>query len=120
MDGSFTDEQVHQWLQDVADAPWISLHYDTPALQGIGACELSGGGYVRCKVSFSQPANRSIWSLSDARFTGLIQTQLTHFGVWDQKTGGMLRAYARLPEKVAIPNGFGYVLRQGELALSIG
>jgi hypothetical protein len=120
MDGSFTDDQVHEWLQEVADGAWISLHYDTPGLAGVGNCEISGGGYVRAQVSFTDPANRSIWSLSDARFTGLVQTQITHFGVNSAATAGRLRAYARLPEKVTILNGFGYILYQGDLAISFG
>ena len=42
--GSFTDEQVHVWLQEVADAGWISLHFDTPALGAVGLAEISGAG----------------------------------------------------------------------------
>lgn len=120
MDGSFSDEQVHLWLQDVADNAYVSLHYDTPGLAGADAAEISGGGYVRAKVAFSQPANRTIWSLADARFSGLLQNQITHFGVWNQKNQGRLMAYASLPERVTILNGWGYILHQGELALSFG
>ena len=119
-DGSFSDAQVHIWLQEVADAGWVSLHYDNPTLGGIGACELSGGGYKRIKMAFSQPANRAIWSLEDARFTGLLQNRLTHFGIWSAATQGLLRASAPLPQQVSILNGWGWVLAQGELALSVG
>jgi hypothetical protein len=120
MGGTFTDEEVHGWLQEIADACWVSLHYDTPALKGIGACEIAGGGYVRQLVPMSQPANRIIWSLADARFTGLIQTQLTHFGIWTRKNNGRLRAYGELPKKLTVMNGKGYIVYEGELALSIG
>jgi hypothetical protein len=120
MEGSFTDAVVHDWLQVIADNAWISLHYATPALGGIGACEIHGGGYVRAKVAFSQPTNRAIWSLEDARFTGLVQNQLTHFGINNSESGGLLLAYGPLPTKAIIMNGHGYVLRQGELAVSIG
>lgn len=121
MDGSFTDEKAHIWLQEVADFGWVSLHYDTPALQGIGACEISGGGYLRQLGTFSQPSNRAIWSLTDLRFPGLVQTQLTHFGVWDSKNDGMLVAYGKLPNSpIVVYNGTGYVIHQGDLALSFG
>lgn len=120
MDGGFEDWQVHQWLQEVADAGWISLHYDSPGLDLITRAEIEGGGYTRFKMAFSQPANRTIWSLIDARFTGLLQTRLTHFGVWTDEFQGSLRASGRLPEAVTVLNGKGYILHAGELALSIG
>lgn len=120
MDGSITDQRVHKWLQEIADGAYVSLHYDTPALGGIGACELSGGGYKRAKTPFSQPSNRTIWSLEDAKFTGLVQNQITHFGIWDTATRGELVAYASLPEKATVLNGWGFVLREGQLAISFG
>lgn len=120
MDGSFSDQQVHIWLQEVADAGWISLHYDSPSLGGIGACEIEGGGYVRFKGIFTQPANRTIWSLSDARFSGLIQNRLTHWGIWDAQNQGMLRASAQLPERYTVLTGNGFTLHEGDLAISFG
>lgn len=119
-DGTFTDYKVHQWLQEVANGAWVSLHYDSPSLGGVGASEISGGGYKRSKVPFSQPSNRTIWSLGDARFTGLTQNQLTHFGIWDKTTLGNLVAYGRLPSTRVVLNGQGYVIFEGELAISFG
>lgn len=120
MEGSFSDSKVHKWLQEIADDGWVSLHYDMPALGGVGYCEIDGGGYTRVKGVFSQPANRSIWLLADIRFSGLRQTQLTHFGVWDKRMNGELACYGRLPEKQIILNGKGYIIHEGELAISIG
>jgi hypothetical protein len=119
-DGSVTDEQAHRWLQQIADHGWISLHNDTPGLAGEDRAEIFGGGYARFKMSWSQPSNRAIWSLVDARFTGLIQTKLTSVGVWDSAAKGLLRAYGELPEPVVILNGKGYVLHHGSLAISFG
>jgi hypothetical protein len=116
--GTFTDQRVHKWLQDIADAGWVSLHYDSPALDGIGGSEISGGGYARVKVDFTQPTNRAIWSITDARWTGLVQTTLTHFGVWDSQVKGSLEGYGLLPSKVIILTGKGYVIKAGNLALS--
>ena len=120
MDGTFTDEQVHLWLQDIADNAWVSLHYDTPALGGVGACEISGGGYARYQVAFTQPTNRAIWSLQDVQFKGLTQNQLTHFGIWNKQTKGRLMAYGSLSDKVTILNGWGFTIKEGELAISFG
>ncbi len=120
MEGSFTDARVHQWLQEIADESYISLHYDTPALSDATFAEIFGGGYTRQRVNWAQPTNRSIWSLEAVRFSGLVQNQLTHFGVWNALTGGELIAYARLPEMVILLSGQGHVFPAGELALSIG
>jgi hypothetical protein len=120
MDGSFSDEQVHLWLQEVADASWVSLHFDTPALGGVGANEIFGGGYVRVKGIFTQPSNRIIWLQEDIRWSGLTPNILTHFGIWNDPNQGMLRSWGRLPKKTQVLNGWGYQLHQGDLAISMG
>lgn len=120
MNGTVTDDQAHAWLQEIADQGWISLHYDNPGLGDDNWCEIFGGGYRRYKMSFSQPANRGIWSLVDARFTGLVATKLVYFGIWDSAHLGMIRAYGELPEPTVVPNGQGYVIAAGQLAISIG
>jgi hypothetical protein len=119
-DGSVTDEQAHTWLQDIADKGYVSLHYDSPALGGEDRAEIAGGGYQRFKMSFSQPNNRAIWSLVDARFTGLLQTKLVYFGIWDSLNKGMLRSYGELPEPAVVLTGKGYVLHAGLIAVSFG
>lgn len=119
MDGSFTDDKVHQWLQEIADSAWVSLHFDTPALGGVGNNEISGGGYLRQKGIFSPPANRAIWTLEDARFTGLTQTVIAYMGINDSANGGLLLAYGELT-KQTIRNGAGYILHAGDVALSMG
>lgn len=119
MSGSFSDEQVHAWLAEAQDS-WVSLHYESPGLNGIGRGEISGGGYTRTHVTFSDPSNRAIWSLSDAKFTGLLKNRLTHFGVWDSEHNGMLRAYGELPNNGAtVLDGQGYLITSGKLALSM-
>lgn len=120
MDGSFSSDRVHTWLSEIADAAYVSLHYDDPDLGGVGGAEISGGGYGRFKMVFSEPANRAIWSLVDARFTGLTQNRLTHFGIYPTASQGILIASASLPERALILNGQGYVILAGDLSLSIG
>jgi hypothetical protein len=120
MDGSISDEQAHEWLQEIATASWVSLHFESPALGGTSRGEISGGGYKRAQVAFSQPANRAIWSLADVRFSGLLPIRVTHFGIWSARYKGMIRAYAQLPEPVIIAKGHGYVLHEGDLAISLG
>ena len=103
MDGTITDAQVHLWLQDIADSGYVSLHFDTPALGGLTAAEISGGGYQRFKMSWSNPDNRAIWSVVDARFTGLVQTKVTYFGVWDKLTKGMCPSLGRNGASTRVP-----------------
>ena len=127
MNGSVTDAQAHEWLQEIATNGWISLHYDNPTLGGPDASEISGGGYVRFKMIWTQPAGRAIWSQVDARFTGLVQTKVVYFGVWDAKQAkrangdlAMLRAYGELPEPVVVRSGKGYVLPARMIVISFG
>jgi hypothetical protein len=120
VDGTITDAQVHLWLQDIADNGWVSLHFDTPALGGIDAAEVVGGGYQRFKMSWSNPDNRAIWSVIDARFTGLVQTKVTYFGIWNKKNKGLLMAYTELETPVAILQGKGFVIPAGQIAVSMG
>lgn len=118
--GFFSDEKVHQWLACVADIPWVSLHYESPGINGMNKGEISGGGYNRCLISFSEPANRTIWSLEDAKWTGLLKNKLTHFGIWDDPYRGTLQAYGELTDEgVVVLDGQGYRLPAGQLALSI-
>lgn len=120
MDGALTDDQVHDWLQEIAEDGFLSLHFDVPALGGVDKNEIGGGGYKRFKVSWSRPANRAIWTLVDAKFSGLTRARVTYFGVWNKQNKGMLRAYAELPEPAQILTGKGYTLHAGEVAISIG
>lgn len=133
MDGTITDAQVHLWLQNIAEGDpvikdgkttysgsWISLHFDTPALGGIDKAEISGGGYQRFPMAWANPSNRAIWSLVDARFTGLVQTKVSYFGIWNLKNLGRLMAYTELESPVAILNGKGFVIPAGQIAVSCG
>lgn len=119
MSGTFDDETVHEWLAQVAESAYMSLHYDSPALGSLGRAEIDGGGYQRVKIEFSVPASRTIWSLTDARFTGLKANTLTHFGIWDQSLNGRLKAFGRLPSEQVIVNGGGISFPSGKIALSI-
>lgn len=120
MDGSISDEQANVWLQDIADSGYISLHYESPSMMGTGRGEISGGGYKRFKMGWSQPSNRTIWSLDDARFTGLLQNKISHFGIWNALNSGRVMAYGPLADPVVLLTGSGYVLHEGEIAVSFG
>ena len=120
--GTFEDETVHAWLACVRDNAWVSLHYESPALSVTSRGEISGGGYVRRNANFSVPASRAMWLLEDVIFTGLLENRLTHFGIWNAKSAGKLKAYGLLTpdgSEVRILDGNGYVLHAGDLALSI-
>lgn len=117
--GTFEDDLVHEWLAGVASNAYVSLHYESPALMGLNRGEISGGGYVRQRVLFTVPANRAMWSETNARFTGLMANRLTHFGIWNEKRLGRLEAYGLLPDGVIIAPGGAYVVPAGALALSL-
>lgn len=116
----FDDDQIHAWLQCVADNAWISLHYESPAIYGLGRGEISGGGYVRRQGHFSTPSARTIWSIEDVKWVGLPAVRLSHFGIWSHKNKGKLRAWGALPDQGSvITPGSGYVIREGLIALSL-
>lgn len=120
--GSFEDDLVHDWLACLADNAWISLHYESPSLGSIGRGEVNGGGYKRVQMGFTAPSNRTIWSLDDAKFSGLTANRLTHFGIWNHQYNGKLRAFGLLTDSesgVIVAQGGGYVLHASKLALSI-
>jgi hypothetical protein len=133
-DGSVTDEQAHRWLQEIAmgdpiittgkvtgyTGSWVSLHHDNPALAGVDRAEVSGGGYQRFKMAWNMPNNRTIWSLVDARYNGMMQTKVTYFGVWNLQNQGFLRAYAELSEPAVVLQGKGFILHAGTVAISFG
>lgn len=118
--GTFDDATVHGWLQDLIDAGmWVSLHYEDPALMGIGRGEISGGGYVRLTSGWSTPASRTTWNLAALAFVGLPAVTLTHFGIWDDDTGGDIKGYGALAQPKIIGAGQAYRILAGDLALSI-
>jgi hypothetical protein len=120
MYGGLTDEQVHRWLQEIADLSFISLHFASPALGGNDLAEIFGGGYTRFPMTWHQPVNRGIWSSADAVFSGLTPNRVTYFGVWSDQNLGFLRGYGELPSPATIASGKGYVLAKGEIAISLG
>lgn len=121
LDGTMDDDLVHAWLDCLADNAWISLHYESPALLGTDRGEIFGGGYVRRQGSFSDATSRTIWLMDDVKFIGLTPNRLTHFGVWNHKINGKIRAWGRLPEEKGfiVHQGASYLIRAGTLALSI-
>lgn len=122
MTGAFDEELIHAWLNCIRDNSWCSLHYESPGLQGLGRGEISGAGYVRRRLLFSEPSSQIMWQLDAVKFAGLNAGRLTHFGVWNHKEAGKLRAYGELPGEndVIVAQGGGYVLRAGSIALSLG
>ena len=102
-DGSHHRRAGPPWLQEIADSGWVSLHYDNPALAGIGPGGVAGGGYPRVKMAWNQPTNRAIWSLvrRPVQRADADQGHSTS-GSGTSSTKGMLRAYAELPKPVAV------------------
>lgn len=117
--GTFDDAKVHEWLQGIIENAWVSLHYESPGLLSLGRGEIGGGGYARQQGSFSTPVNRTTWNLAGVRFSGLLQNRITHFGIWDYNHHGTLVAYGELPLPVVVLTGGGYLINEGQLALSI-
>src|SRR4051812_7480936 len=116
--GSASDYQVHAWLQQIVASAYGSLHYDDPTLGAINNNEVSGGGYLRPQILFTAPVNRGIWNSADIIWNGLLQGQITHWGINDASAGGNLIYSGRLPGITSLLTGRGYRIGAGGLAVS--
>lgn len=120
MDGSVTDYQANEWLEQITETGWISLHFDNPTLGGEDKAEIHGGGYSRFKATWTKPNGRAIWNDGDARWSGLTQNKISYVGVWDKRRNGHLLVYCELPDKISIRNGEGWILHDRDLVISFG
>lgn len=116
---SFTDFQVHEWLEGLQGGMYAALHFDSPVHAGAYASEFSGEGYVRAKITFTVPSNRTMWNINVVSFAGLPANRILYIGGWDALNGGNLRWETQLPgEGVRVIQGGGYSVQPNDIALS--
>ena len=119
-EGTFSDYLVHEWLEEVQESCWVSLHFDSPAIAGALASEFGGGsgGYHRQEAKFTNPSNRAIWNKNALQWRGLNDNNVMYVGGWDKERGGHLLWYAKLESPKMIREGQGYTLAENELVIS--
>lgn len=117
MSGRFSDYRVEKWLRELQTC-YLALHFDNPDVAGAYSSEIFGGSYVRCQTSFSDPANRAMWNVSNIKFTGLPAIVLTHIAAWDSPINGNLEMSAPLVDEIRVVPGGRFDMAANQFALS--
>ena len=115
---------LNQVFRNVAYTPpttvYAALYTSDPGPDDIGQ-EVSGNGYARVPVSFSEPKNRAIENSDKVEFpeaTGSWGT-ITHLGIKDAQTGGNLLAYGAIENPKPIDAGDQVILKVGNITISL-
>lgn len=111
-------------LRNVAYAPpaavYVGLFVSDPTDAGIGT-EIAGAAYARQAVSFNAPSNGSTTNSLDVYFP--IATAdwgtVTHAAIYDADTGGNLLFHAPSTYSKLISVGDQYVIKSGQLTVTL-
>lgn len=117
--GSISNQYAHKILNDLTSNCFISLHFESPMLAGAYASEISGGGYKRTKIGFSEPSSRSVINTTDAKFTGIPETKVVWVAGWNAERNGDIMWMSELKDPVYVLRGGGYVIPAGDIIISI-
>ena len=86
---------------------FLALFEGDPGETGLGGVEPVGNGYARTQITFKAPVARHILNnqVTFPQATGNWQTtQLDHYGIFDQQTGGIFMAYGALQNPIQVVN----------------
>lgn len=115
--GRYSDEQVARWLRDF-DYLWVSIHHESPEASDPFTSEISGSSYGRVRVRMGDPEGRTLFNITQAKFSGLPAVRATHLGLWDAQVNGLFRAYLDMPA-TRFRLGQTFTVGVREIALSI-
>lgn len=101
-------------------AVYIALYTSDPTDADTGT-EVSGGAYARQPVTFSAPVNGVVSNTSDIVFPVATSNWgiITHIGLRDAAMGGNLLFHAPLAEPKQIQSGDQFIIKAGNLQVSI-
>jgi len=116
---SVTDYQANKWLEDIQSV-WVGLHFSNPNINGELATEISGGGYERVSVNFTNPDQRIIWSKVDAKFRGMPASTVAFISGWTHQFNGRMLWYIPAEDAERVQTGQTYTVKAGTLAISMG
>lgn len=117
--GTFATNLVNQWLDEIAERCWVSLHFDTPASSNYNTeFSITPGGYARQRASFTPADNRVIWLASPLRWRGLSAGVIAYVGGWNSADAGDLLWFDKVTDPVNVANGSSWLLDTNKLAIS--
>lgn len=99
---------------------YLGLYTAAPDDTG-GGTEVSGGGYARQSVAFTDTATNTISNTSAVEFPTATASYgtVTHVGVFDASTGGNLLVYASLTTSKLIDTGDVFRVPAADLDISL-
>lgn len=99
---------------------YLALYTDDPTANDIGT-EVSGGGYARQIVTFSNASGGQIVNDVDIVFPQATASwgTITHIGIRDASTGGNLLFYGPLDISKTIDSGDQLKIPAGELTITL-
>lgn len=115
---SLTDFQANSWLSEIQSV-WLGLHGSNPDINGPNASEISGGGYERINVNFTDPDQRIMWNKQEARFRGMPSSTVAFLSGWNQQFNGRMIWYTVADDPERVQSGQSYVVKAGTVAVSL-
>ena len=111
---------ISKWAQfqmfEVFKGAWVSLHTDTPDLQGSN--EVSGGLYARAPFG-AEFKDSELVNAATVDFNFLPDVAVSHVAFWDKPSLGNLLATLPLFATVHAESGDGITFAKGQLSVKI-
>ncbi len=114
-----TDYQANKWLDELSTV-WLGLHSSNPDINGDLASEISGRGYERVSMNFTDPDQRIIWNKKDAKFKGMPSCTVAFISGWTNQYNGRMLFYIPAKDTERVQAGQTYLIKSGHIAISIG
>ena len=84
--------------------PYLALYTATPTISG-GGTEVPGGSYARLPITFGTITAGSMSNTAAITFSGLPNSNITHYGILTAVTGGTLKVFGTLNSTAVVISG---------------
>ena len=100
----------------------LGLFLLAPGRDGSGGAEVSGNGYARQLITFSNPVQGEMSNVNPVQFPQATADwgRLVGIGIWDAQVGGNLLWFDDFNEPLNVTTGAFFVLRISDLTLIEG
>lgn len=98
---------------------WLSLHVAEPTPLGDPSSEVLGGGYVRKRIIFGDPADKTTANINNIVVSGMPACVVLWLGVNKSKFGDDPVVFLRLPSPVIQTSGSQWLAAPGDIVIGI-
>ena len=84
--------------------PYLALYTATPTISG-GGTEVSGGSYARLPITFGTITSGAMSNTAAITFSGLPNSNITHYGILTAVTAGTLKVFGTLNSTAVVISG---------------